>query len=70
MRYSEWINNTGRMPEYLTKYAMLEAVYRDGYVAFGTWWDHAQYWYIDQDECDIIKYRYVYEEDELDGTKS
>lgn len=70
MPYSEWINNTGSMPAALTKYAVLEAVYRDSVVVLGTWFDHEAYWRIEQDECDIIKYRYVYEEDELDGTYS
>ena len=70
MPYSEWIENTGRMPEYLTKYAVLEAMYRDGDVVGGSMWSHETYWRIYQDECDIIKYRYVYEEDEVYGTKS
>jgi len=60
--YSEWIENTGHMPEHLTKYAVLEAVYRDGAVVVGSRFDHEAFWRIAQDECDIIKYRYVYEE--------
>lgn len=70
MPYSEWIENTGRMPKYLTTYAVLEVVYRDGAEGLGAMYARESYWRIDQDECDIIKYRYVYEEDEVDGTKS
>lgn len=70
MPYSEWIENTGSMPEALTKYTMIEAVYRDGVIVLGAWFDREEYWRIAQNECDIIKYRYIYEEDELDGTES
>ena len=70
MPYSEWIENKGSMPEALTKYAMIEAVYRDGITVLDAKFDREVYWRIAQDECDIIKYRYVYEEDELDGTES
>lgn len=70
MPYSEWINNTGSMPEALTKYAMIEVMYRDGLTVLDAKFDREEYWRIERDECDVIKYRYIYEEDELDGTYS
>jgi len=60
MYTSDWIENTGVMPMYLTEDVKLEVMYTDGYTTIGYDYDDQELWQLEGDTTDIDVYRYIY----------